>query len=61
MFTKLTVVMVPWYVSQIIILCILNLINAVCQLHLSKVGRKKFKQKKMRFAEKKNKDLWDIK
>ena len=37
------------YVSQIIILCTLNLYSAVCQLYLSKTGRKNNNNKKKFF------------
>ena len=40
MFTKL-VVIVSWYMSQIIMLYTLNLHGAVCQIYLNKIGRKK--------------------
>ena len=36
MFSKLLVVVISMYVSQIAVLCTLNLYSAVCQLNLNK-------------------------
>ena len=44
MFTKLTV-LIMMYITQIIILYMLNLYRAVCKLFLDKAGRKKDSKK----------------